>query len=211
MLGFATVDMSVHDRRLTVWLTSIVARQAYSYAGHTNAVSFDLAEKAVSRRAWSMACDRYVVLSDRTPLDHPVFAGWGVVPCDLSTLAEEAKAAQGSIMRAFAEYKANPGKAGLAEPVLPAIPLPLDRTAADGDDPAQVTLTLADYVKRVWMAWIGTERERVKGWRYMPGGREDEKPSVLPAEFVRQAVIQPVRAWHPELSHGGRFQDVSFG
>lgn len=193
MLGFATVDLSAHDQTLTVWLTSLVARQAHSYAGHTNAASFDLADEAVSRRAWNMTCDRYVVLSDRTPLDHPAFAGWGIIPCDLSILIEETKAAQDSIMKAFAAYRTRPGKARLAEPALPAVPLPSGRPAADDDLPEKVTLAVADHVERVWAAWIATERERVKRWRQMPGGLEGETPSLLPAKFVQQSVIQPVR------------------
>lgn len=195
MLGFATVDLSAHDQTLTVWLTSMVTRQANSYAEHTNSVSFNLAEETASHRAWSMTCDRYVVLSDRTPLDHPAFAGWGVTPCDLSVLTEETKIAQDSIMTAFAEYTAKPGKAKLTEPALPALPLPLNQAAVDDSIPGKFTLTVADYVKRAWMGWIKTERERVKHWRYMPGGRNDETPTLLPAEFIRRAVIQPARAW----------------
>jgi hypothetical protein len=48
MLGFATVDLSVRDHSLTVWLTS---EGMHAEVAHTNAVCFDLAETTASRRA----------------------------------------------------------------------------------------------------------------------------------------------------------------
>jgi hypothetical protein len=67
----------------------------------------------------------------------------------------------------------------------------------DAEAPEQLTLAVANQVMRVWAAWLGAERERVKRWAYMPGGRKDEKPAALPAEFTQQNVVQPVRAWVP--------------
>lgn len=194
MLGFATVDLSVRDHRLTVWLTSV---RTSIEVGHTNAVSFDLADDATSRRAWSMTCDRYVVLTDRTSRDHAVFAEWGVEPCDLVLLAKQAAAAQETIMGAFAEHAAKPGKADLMEPALAPVPPLLDQAALEASAPEQLTLAVADQVMRVWTAWLTAERERVKRWAYMPGGRKDEARALLPAEFIRQNAVQPVRAWEP--------------
>lgn len=196
MLGFATVDLSTRDHRLTVWLTSPGLDTA-SAPTHTNAVSFDFAEKDVSRRAWSMTCDRYVVLTDRTPADHEVLAEWGVKPCDLAMLAKQTVAAQEVVMSAFAAYAARPGKAELVEPSMLALPTPLDQASLQTCTPEQVTLAAANQVRRIWTAWLGAERERVKRWMYMPGGRKGEKPALLPAEFVQQNVKQPVRAWTP--------------
>lgn len=109
MLGFATVDLSIGDQRLTVWLTSLTKD---SGVAHTNAVSFDLAEDQAPRRALGMTCDRYVILTDRTPPDHEMIANWDVTPCDLARLAKQAIAAQEAVMPAFAEHAAKPGKAG---------------------------------------------------------------------------------------------------
>ena len=194
MLGFATVDLSVRDDSLTVWLTS---QGMSTDVGHTNAVRFDLAEEGVARRAWSMTCDRYVVLTDRTPTDDEVFAGWGVKPCDLAMLAKQTVAVQEAVMSAFAEHAAKPGKAELMEPSMPTVPTSLDQAALQPCTPEHLTRAVADQVMRVWTAWLGTERERVKRWMYMPGGRKGETPTLLPAEFVQQNVMQPIRAWVP--------------
>jgi len=197
MLGFATVDLSERDQALTVWLTSVPAVRTSTEIGHTSAVGFQLADEATPQRAWSMACDRYVVLTDRTPRDHPALAGWDLVPCDLGMLAKQTVAAQEVIMGAFAAHVATKrGKAAdLIEPVLPPVPPPLDQAALDGESPEQVTLAVANQVKRTWAAWFTAERERVKRWGYMPGGTKDEKPAPLPAEFTGQNAVQPVRAW----------------
>lgn len=194
MLGFATVDLSTRDHSLTVWLTSLGMDIAVA---HTNAVSFDLAEDMASHRAGSMTCDRYVILTDRTPRDHPVLVKWGVAPCDLRMLAQLTNAAQEAVMAAFAEYVAKPGKADLMEPTLSPVPPPLHQTALEAGTPQQLTLAVANQVMRIWTAWLTSERERVKRWTYMPGGRKGEAPAVLPAEFVQQNVVQPVRAWVP--------------
>lgn len=194
MLGFATVDLSTRDRTLTVWLTSV---QKGIEVSHTNAIVFDLADETASGRAWGMSRDRYVVLTDRTPRDHAMFGGWGVVPCDLAILAKCGTAAQEAIMAAFTEYAAKPGKGGLAEPIMLRVPRPLDQTALEAFAPQQLTLAVANQVMRIWSAWLTAERERVKRWKYMPGGRKDETPALLPAEFMHANVLHPVRAWVP--------------
>jgi hypothetical protein len=110
-------------------------------------------------------------------------------------LAKLVTAAQECVMAAFAEHAAKPGKADLMEPTMPPVPPALDQAALDAEAPEQLTLAVANQVMRVWAAWLGVERERVKRWAYMPGGRKDEAPAVLPAEFAQQNVVQPVRAW----------------
>lgn len=194
MLGFATVDVSARDQSLTVWLTS---EGMHAEVAHTNAVCFDLAEAEASRRAWGMTCDRYVILTDRTPRDHAVLAQWDVAPCDLAVLAKQTIAAQEAIMAAFAEYAVKPGKADLMEPTMPPVPAPLDQAALEAESPTQLTLAVANQVRRIWATWLATERERVKRWTYMPGGIKGEAPAELPAEFVQQNALQQVRAWAP--------------
>jgi hypothetical protein len=102
VLGFATVDLSTRDDTLTVWLTSV---QDATHAGHTNAVTFGLGEDTTPRRALSMICDRYVVLTDRTPSEDALLIGWGAEPCDLAMLAGQTTAAQAAIMAAFREHR----------------------------------------------------------------------------------------------------------
>jgi hypothetical protein len=194
MLGFATVDLSIRDHSLTVWLTSV---ETDSRVAHTNAVVFDLAEDDVCRRGWSMACDRYVILTDRTPRDHTVLAKWQVAPCDLAMLTKEATAAREAVIAAFAEQAARPGKADLMEPALPLVPPPLEQAALEAGSPQQLTLAVANHVAGIWTAWLAAERERVKRWAYMPGGRKGEAPAVLPVEFSQQNILQPIRAWTP--------------
>jgi hypothetical protein len=197
MLGFATVDVSTRDKTLTVWLTSVVNVRAASEMGHTNALSIALAEATAPRRGWNMACDRYVVLTERTPVDHPALTDWGVEPCNPEMLAELTVTAQETIMTAFAAHVATKkGKAAdLIEPTLIPVPPPINQLALAGGAPEQLTLTVADQVKRVWEAWINAERERVKRWMYMPGGHKDEVPKAFPAQFVKRNAVQAVRAW----------------
>jgi hypothetical protein len=199
MLGFATVDLSESDQVLTVWLTSVrtAIRTGSIEVGHTNAVCFDLADKAVSRRAWSMACDRYVVLTDRTPQDHAILAEWHAVPCDLKMLAKQIASAQDAIQVAFDKYvDTKRGKsANLLEPVLPLVPLPLDQAGLESEASLKLTLAVANQVMHIWSAWVAVERERVKRWTYMPGGRKDEAPVLLPPDFGAQNAVVPLRVW----------------
>ena len=192
MLGFATLDLSARDNTVTVWLTSALGA---THAGHTNAVTFDQGDDTAPRRALAMICDRYVVLTDRTPRDHPLFAGWGVKPCDPAMLAGQITAAQATIMAAFEEYRARPGKADLIEPILPPVPAPLDQAVLEAGTAQQLTLAVANQVMRIWTSWLTSEGERVKRWAYMPGGHKGEAPALLPAEFGQYNTIQPVRPW----------------
>jgi hypothetical protein len=59
--------------------------------------------------------------------------------------------------------------------------------------PEQFTLAVANQVKRTWAAWLATEGERVKRWRYMPSGHEGEARALLPAEFVKLSTVQEIR------------------
>lgn len=127
MLGFATVDLLTREDTLTVWLTSVED----AHAGHTNAVVFNLGDDTAPCRALGMVCDRYMVLTDRTPREHPLLIGWGAEPCDLAMLAEQTTFAQAAIMAAFEEYHRKPGKADLVEPVVPPVPQSLDQTALE--------------------------------------------------------------------------------
>jgi hypothetical protein len=192
MLGFATVDLAIKDNTLTVWLTSA---QGATDAGHTNAVTFDPGDDTTPRRAWGMLCDRYVILTDRTPREHPLLIGWGVEPCDLAMLAKQTTAAQATVMAAFEEHRSKPGKADLIEPILPPVPAPFDQAPLEAGTPQLLTLALANQVMRTWKAWLTTEGEWVKRWAYMPGGREGETPALLPAEFLQHHAVQPIRPW----------------
>ena len=189
MLGFATVDLCTQDDTLTVWLTSVDGIDA----NHTNAVVFELGDDTASRRALTMVLDRYVVLTERTPRTHPIFIGWDLKPCDVAMLAEQVNAAQATITAAFEEYRARPGKTNLMEPNLPPAPPPFDQAALEAGPPEQLTLALANQVMRTWTVWLATEGERVKRWKYMPGGYEGEKRALLPAEFVKLNTIQEIR------------------
>jgi hypothetical protein len=190
VLGFATVDLSERDGTLTVWLTSA---QDATHAGHTNALTFTLGDDTAPRRALGMICDRYVILTDRTPREHPLLTGWGVKRCDLAMLAKQTTVGQAAIMTAFEEYRTKPGKADLTEPVLPPLPAPFDQAALETGTAQQLTLAVANQVMRTWTAWLATEGERVKRWAYMPDGRKGETPALLPAEFVQDNTVQPLQ------------------
>jgi hypothetical protein len=190
VLGFATVDLSIRDDTLTVWLTSA---QGAASAIHTNAVIFDLDDDTTARRVLGMICDRYVILTDRTPREHPLLIGWGVEPSSLAMLAKQTIAAQATILTSFSEYRTRAGKPDLSEPNLPPVPALLDQAELENGTSQQLTLALANQVMRTWAAWLTTEGERVKRWTYMPGGREGEKPALVPAEFGEHNTVQPVR------------------
>lgn len=186
MLGFATVDLLTGEDALTVWLTSVQG----AHAAHTNAVTFNLGDDATPRRALGMIYDRYAVLTDRTPRDHPLVTGWAAEPCDLAMLAEQTIIAQASLMAAFEEHRSKAGKGDLVEPTLPPVPRPLDQAALAAGGTQQVTLAVANQVRRTWTAWLATDRERLKRWAYMPGGRKGEAPALLPSEFVKRNSVQ---------------------
>jgi hypothetical protein len=190
VLGFATVDLSARDCTLTVWLTSA---QGAANVIHTNAVIFDLDDETTSRRASAMICDRYVILTDRTPREHPLLSGLGIEPSDLAMLAKQTTFAQATVLASFREYQARPGKSHLSEPNLPPVPVSVDQAELESGPPQQLTLALASQVMRTWTAWLATEGERVKRWAYMPDGREGGKQAVLPAEFEEHNTVQPVR------------------
>ena len=156
MLGFATVDLLARDSALTVWLT---AAQDATYAGHANAVTFTLGDDTVSRRALGMICDRHVIVTERTPREHPLLTGWGVKPCDLAMLARQTTVGQAAIMAAFEKYRTKPGKADSTEPPVPA---PLEQAALETGTAQQLTLAVANQVMRTWTTWLTTEGERVK-------------------------------------------------
>ena len=174
---------------MTVWLTSVDG----THTDHTNAVVFELGDDTTPRRALGMVLDRYVVLTERTPCAHPIFIGWDLEPCDLAMLAEQITAAQATIMAAFEEYCARPGKADLMPPNLPPVPAPFDQGALEAGPPEQLTLALANQVMRTWTAWLTTEGERVKRWKYMPDSHEGDKRALLPAEFMKLNTIQEIR------------------
>ena len=69
----------------------------------------------------------------------------------------------------------------------------MDQAGLEAAAPQQLTLALANQVMRIWTAWLTTEDERVKRWTYMPGGREGEKPALVPAEFAEHNTVQPVK------------------
>jgi hypothetical protein len=188
VLGFATVDLLARENTLTVWLTSMED----GHAEHTNAVIFDLGDDTVSCRALGMVCDRYLILTDRTPREHPLLISWGAEPCDLAMLAEQTTVAQATLMAAFEAYRSRPGKSELVEPVLSPVPGPLDQAALEVGAPQRLTLAVAGQVMRTWTAWLTTERERVKRWAYMPGGHKGDAPALLPEEFVKRNVVQRI-------------------
>jgi hypothetical protein len=190
VLGFATVDLSTRDDTLTVWLTSA---QDATHAGHTNAVTLSLGDDNAPRRALSMICDRYVVLTDRTSREHPLLIDWGAKPCDLAMLARQTTVAQAAIMTAFEEHRSKPGKADLIEPVLPPVPQPFDQATLEVGTAQQLTLGVANQVMRTWTTWLTTEGERVKRWALMPGGRKGETPALWPAEFIKRNTVQQMR------------------
>jgi hypothetical protein len=171
-----------------VWLTSVEG----THAGHTNAVIFSLGDDTAPRRALGMICDRYVVLTDRTPHEHPLFIGLGAEPCDLGMLAKHTATVQATIMTAFEEHRSKPGKADLIEPVVAPVPAPIDQAALEPGTPKQLTLALANQVMRTWQAWLDTEGERVKRWTYLPGGRKGETAALLPAGFTQHNTVQPI-------------------
>jgi hypothetical protein len=187
MLGFATVDVSRDAESLTIWLTSQIGPNA---AGHTNAVTFALDGTFDSVRAEGMVADRYVVVTDRTELSHPLVADWGVSPCDVDLLALEIIAGQGKLLDAI-------GKG--AQPAWHKMPEAVDQAALDGERPAMLTLAVADRVLRTWTVWLATDSERItrkneaiRRKKQVPDGLEGEAEA-LPARFVEQSTVHPLR------------------
>jgi hypothetical protein len=180
VLGFATADVSKKDGVLMIWLTPPME----GGVTHTNAVTFPHGDSFQAQLAWGMLVDRYVVLTARTNAADPVFDGWDVAPADIDTLVAEVRRTQDAVLDAVTAQRGQRGKGVLAEPTLPAVPSAVDQRASKKARPADLTLAVANWVAAVWVAWIGTERERVRRLRYMPEELSSANAELLPTAFV---------------------------
>lgn len=169
MLGFATVDSREKDV-LVVWLTSQVEP---TRAEHTNAVSIKQDDPGCWEKFDALTGNRTVVLT-RGSVAPPSLAH--AVPTDLiEGFAEETHLRQDGIRRAVRDWRTQ-----LVEPTLPVLPSS-DDYELEAEAPVRRTLETANYLARVWSAWLETEAQRV---RKSVDPRTGKPPWIMPEELA---------------------------
>ncbi|MFV0495714.1 hypothetical protein [Mycobacterium sp.] len=194
MLGFAIVDRQPTAEATAVWLTSRIDDPADRRkddsgepkgvrANHTNAVVISHDDDRHDAKVRSLTTDRVVVLTDGTTPPLPFVNTLGVEVFD--RLIEVTRAHQQRISDAVAA--ARTPKRKLSDPDFPmAIPhLVTDQR----DEPAYRALSVANYVARVWEAWLATDAHRAR--RSIPTGtKTGELPPIMPQELCDPAITE---------------------
>lgn len=192
MLGFAIVDRQPTADSTAVWLTCHIEG---SRVNHTNAVVIAHDDERHDAKVWALTADRAVVLTDGTTPPLPFVHALNVDAFD--GLINATSAHQRRIADAVAAAQSSKRK--LASPDFPrTVPkLMVD----ERDEPAYRALSLANYVARVWEAWLATDEQRVRRtidpktgkppW-IMPEELGDPMLAEFPSEFAEIAKPEPI-------------------
>jgi len=190
LLGFAIVDRQPKAGATAVWLTG----REGSRVSHTNAVVLAHDDERYDYKVWALTCDRAVILTNGTEppktfehaLDVAVFDGF----------ADETAARQEQIVQIVTEYAERTKNTNLVIPEFPAT-RPTLRTD-DRDEPQYRALSVANYVKAVWSAWLDTDEQRSRRTAHPRTGKS---PWIMPeplgspdlAEFAPEfgTLVQP--------------------
>ena len=123
----------------------------------------------------ALTADRVVVITDGT-LPRIEFAHALDVK-EFDGLIGETAAHQQRISQAIADYMARTRNKNLVMPDFPAKP---ELRATEHNEPALRALSVADYVARVWMAWLACDEQRV---RRTTEPRSGANPWIMPEEL----------------------------
>lgn len=194
MLGFAIVDARPTDVATAVWLTSRVEAVRI---GHTNAVVVRHDDAEHDRKVYALTADRCVVLTPGSEARMPFHHAIGLDA--FGALSDETDALQQRIAEAVAAYSSRSRGRELVLPDFPPAPQP---PRIDHDQPAQRALATADYVARVWSAWLTTDEQRrrravdprtgASPW-IMPTELGSPTIAEFPAAFAERARPEPLR------------------
>jgi hypothetical protein len=194
MLGFAIVDNQPAETETAVWLTSHIDG---SSVNHTNAVVITHDDERHDAKVWALTRDRVVVLTNGTkppiPFEHVLSLQ------ALDELLDETSAHQQLIADAVAAYAMRTKKRNVTVPEFSSAPT---FTIDDRDEPAYRALSVANYVAKVWSAWLATEEQRLRRtteprtgktpW-IMPEDLNSPLIANFPPKFGQKAKPEPVR------------------
>jgi hypothetical protein len=194
MLGFAIVDRQPTADATAVWLTCHIEG---SRVNHTNAVVIAHDDERHDAKVRALTIDRAVVLTDGTTAPIPFVHALGVHAFD--DLVDETSAHRQLIADAVADYAKRTNNQNLVTPDFPkAVPT---LTVDERDEPAYRALSVANYVARVWEAWLATDEQRVRRtinprtkkppW-IMPKELGDPVLAVFPPKFAELARPEPM-------------------
>ena len=168
-----------------------------SRVNHTNAVVIAHDDERHDAKVRALTADRAVVLINGTTPPLPFEHALGVEAFD--SLIEETSAHQRLITDAVADYAKRTHNRNLVAPDFPtAVPT---LSADERDEPAYRALSVANYVARVWEAWLAADEQRVRRtinprtkmppW-IMPKELGDPVLAVFPPEFAKLAIPEPM-------------------
>lgn len=173
MLGFAIVDRQPTTNATAVWLTCHIEG---SRVNHTNAVVVGHDDQRHDAKVRALTTDRAVILTDGTTPPLPFLHPLGVEAFD--TLIKETCVHQRLIADAVADYAKRTHNRNLVTPDFSTIVPTL--TVDDRDKPAYRALSVANYVARIWEAWLSTDEQRV---RRTINPRTKNPPWIMPKEL----------------------------
>jgi len=150
LLGFAIIDRQVGTDVTAVWLTTRVDDEQ---VGHTNAVCIVDTDPEREKKLRSLIADRAVILTTGSEPPLPLAAPLEVTAID--ELLQETSAHQQRIREAVSK---SPRGKGLVQPTFPSAPSAPN--TSELRDAAQRALITANYLARVWTAWLAAEEQR---------------------------------------------------
>lgn len=194
MLGFAIVDRQAKEGATAVWLTSRV--EGPLLVNHTNAVVILHDDERHDAKVWALTADRAVVLTQGTTPPISFVHAHGIDA--LNGLIDETLAYQRRIVDAVTAYAERTRSRTLVIPDFSQEPPRL--TVDERDEPAYRALSAANYVAKLWRAWLTTEEQRVRRtinprtkkppW-IMPEDLGDPVFAEFPPEFAELAKPEP--------------------
>lgn len=156
MLGIATIDRQAGSDTIAVWITGREGLTAH----HHNAVVIEAASDPDAMRKVRSLTRRHVVLvTDGTVLDGLPLEGKPLTVPDVGDLAAVSEKMRARILDAFADYVARNRSSSPVGPSFPQVPS-LGRFQPERDDAAARAFAVANFLKAVWTAWLGTDEER---------------------------------------------------
>ncbi|WP_445159828.1 hypothetical protein ACTXG5_16505 [Mycobacterium sp. Dal123C01] len=181
MLGFAIVDRQPKANATAVWLTTRV--EGSLQVNHTNAAVVQHDDERHDAKVWALTADRVVVLTQGTTPPISFAHALGIEAFD--GLLDETAARQQLIADAVTAYAQKTRSRNLVIPNFST-----DRpklTIDERDEPQFRALSVANYVAKVWRAWITTDEQRV---RRTINPRTKKPPWIMPEELGDPAVAE---------------------
>lgn len=149
MQAFAVIDNRQDNDKVAVW---IVSKQPPAGAGNTNAVVMDRTDSKVQGAVRSLTRSGAILVTEGSSLDGLPVDGRALTMTDVSDLIEETSKVREHILDLVRYLRRKP-------PTF--VPMPsLDHIQPAEDTPTQRALQTANFLARVWTAWLDTDQQR---------------------------------------------------